>query len=342
MRTMVFCILVTGAASLSVFGVNLTPSGTSASPVDSRQVYVRPDTTLRVLSGYAFEVRHSASVEAKARITADRVASVLNIFGPRLAIRPEVILLVLAPEDWADHTSFPVYGMPHILEGRTLIVAGADNPFWRGFLPDPATLPNDAAAALRRVYDDGAGGLSAAVFFDLLAIHELGHAFTSQAGVRTQRRWMGEFLPNLILHAWVEEAAPELLPALTLLADLVVAAGPGKHPYTTIADIEEHYGRVAREHPENYGWYQLRWQQGARRLYEVGGTEALDRLWAALRDHTDPLDDAAFVALLDNRVHRTLGDFVRNWDSETASPPPLRFRRSERAGASQPRQRTLR
>jgi hypothetical protein len=323
MRTIAIGLLVAGIAAGPVAGLTLAPAGAPASSSASQQVSAPPDTTLRELPGYAFPVRHSTSLEATARVMADRVASVLDLFGPRLAIRPEVVLLVLGPDDWAEYTSFPVYGMPHILGGRTLIVAGEDNAFWRRQVPDPASLPDDAAAAVRRVYAGGSGEVSAAAFFDLLAIHELGHAFNGQAGVRTQRRWLGEFLPNLMLHAWVEEAAPDLLPRLTLLPDLVVAAGPGNHPYTTLAELEEHYGRIAREHPENYGWYQLRWHQGARRVYEAAGAQVLERLWAALRDHPDPLDDDAFLALLD-RVDQSLGDFVRNWDAETRSPPPFR------------------
>jgi hypothetical protein len=256
---------------------------------------------------------------------ADRVASVLDLFGPRLGIRPDVTLLVLSPGDWFNHTRFPVYGMPHILGGSALIVAGEDNDFWRSFLPDPATLPDAAAAELRRVYADDSGAISGAAFFDLLAIHELGHAFNSQAGVLTQRLWMGEFLPNLILHAWVEEAAPELLPALTLFPDLLVAAGPGDHPFTSLAELEENYWQIGQQHPQNYGWYQVRWHQGARRVYEAAGPQVVDRLWTALRDHPDPLDDDAFLTLLDERVDRTLGDLVRNWDAETVSPPLLRL-----------------
>jgi hypothetical protein len=305
----------------------LGPPVPPATSLAHQQAAGSPDTTLVDMPGYAFPVRHSPSVEAKARVMADRVASVLDLLGPRLGIRPEVIMLVPAPEDWADHTRLPIYGLPHILGGRTLVVAGEDNPFWRGQIPDPASVPDDVAAALRRVYDDGTSGVSAAPFFDLLAIHELGHAFINQAGVRTQRRWMDELLPNLILHAWVEDAAPELLPALTLLADLVVAAGPGNHPFTTLAEIDAHYARIARDHSENYAWYQVRLHQGARRIYEAAGAEVLDRLWAALRDNPDPLDDAALLALLDNRVHPAVGDFVRSWDAQTWSPPPLRLRR---------------
>jgi uncharacterized protein len=310
------------SATLAAFAVLLAfASG------EARSLAPSPALDLRDLEGYAFEVRYSPGLEGRTRAMADQVASVLDRFGPRLGITPEVTLLVLAEAHWADHTPFPVYGMPHILGARTLIVAGEDNPMWRGFLPDPAALeadhPAEVAAAFRRVYGDGAGGLTAAPFFDLLAIHELGHAFDAQAGVGTQRRWLGEFLPNLLLHSWVEEAAPELLPALTLLPDFGVAAGPGSHPFTTLAELEEHYVRIGQEHPANYGWYQFRWQQGARRLHEAGGSDALDRLWAALRDTPERLDDDALLELLDTRVHRALGDLVRGWDAEPLDPPAL-------------------
>jgi hypothetical protein len=327
MRSIAFRILIAGAAFLQASAMAFVPPAAAVSPLDRQQLSSPLDTALIDLRGYPFPVRHSPLLEARARTMADHVVSVLELFGPRFETQPAIVLLVLASQDWAAHTGFPIYGMPHILEGRTLIVAGEDNPFWRGQLPDPASLPDDVAEALRYAYDDGDGGLSAAAFFDLLAIHELGHAFIDQSGLQTQRRWMGEFLPNLILHAWVEEEARELLPALTLIADLVVAAGPGAHPFTTLADIDRHYVRIAREHSDNYAWYQLRWHQGARRLYEAAGTGALDRLWTALRDHPDPMDDAAFLQLLDDRVHRALGDFVRNWDAENLSPAPLHLPR---------------
>jgi len=305
-----------------------SPAGSLAGPASAAPAA----QDLLSIDGYAFQVRASPGQEGRARRIADMVASTLEHFAPRLGFTPEVELLVLAEAHWADHTRFPVYGMPHILGGRTLIVAAEDNPMWRSFLPDPADLPEPDAEAVRRVYRDASGPLTAAPFFDLLAIHELGHAFTSQGEIRVQRLWMGEFLPNLILHAWVEERAPELLPALTLLPDLGVAAGPGSHPFTTLDELEEHYVRMGPQHPDNYGWYQFRWHQGARRLYEAGGTVTLDRLWSALRDTPEPLDDGAFVELLGRRVHPALGSYVRSWDAETRNPPNLRARRGANAG----------
>jgi uncharacterized protein len=279
------------------------------------------------LEGYAFQVRASPGQEGRARAMADMVASTLAHFAPRLGITPEVELLVLAQGDWAEHADFPVYGMPHILGGRTLIVASEENPFWQGQIPDPASVPEEVARALRHVYGDGAGGLLGAPFFDLLAIHELGHAYAAQARVGMQRNWMGEFFPNLLLHAWVEEVAPEHLPALTLFPEVVVARGSGAFEFSRLADVEERVGEVVTRNPENYGWFQSRWHQGARRVYEAAGSEVVERLWNALRDTQERLDDEAFLALLDTRVHPALGHLVRAWDQETEAPPAVRIPR---------------
>jgi hypothetical protein len=227
--------------------------------------------------------------------------------------------------------------MPHILGGAPSSWPARTTPCgWRSFLPDP-TPSRGGCDAVVRVYGTAPAGSPAAPFFDLLAIHELGHAFTSQAGSRTQRLWMGEFLPNLILHAWVEEAAPELLPALTLLPDLVVAPGLGATAFTTLAELEENYALIGRQHP------------GELRLVPVplapGGPAALRGGWergpgSALGrapGHPGPLDDEAFVELLDPGSTRpsapTSGTGMRR-----PGPPPAptgpRGERSRRPGGS--------
>jgi uncharacterized protein len=319
------------AFALAVAPAQAAPAPTQPAPAHPAPTLVVPASDLVALSGYPFPVRASPGEERRAHEMAAKVASTLTHFATRLGITPEIELRVLAERDWATHANFPVYGMPHITGGRTLIVASQENPFWRENLPDLATLPEPVADAVRAVYGDGRGGLRGAPFFDLLAIHELGHAYVVQAGVPMQRNWMGEFFPNVMLHAWVEEAAPEHLPALTLLPDVMVAQGSGDFEFTRLADIEERIGEVVGRNPANYGWFQMRWHQGARRVYRAAGSEVLDRLWDALRETPNRLDDEAFLALLDTRVHLSLGHLVRSWDPETAAPPPVQIGRDLRA-----------
>ena len=51
----------------------------------------------------------------------------------------------------------------------------------------------------------------------LLALHELGHAFHQQGGLKMHRNWMGELFCNILLHTYIAENEPEQLPALTVL-----------------------------------------------------------------------------------------------------------------------------
>lgn len=59
----------------------------------------------------------------------------------------------------------------------------------------------------------------------------------------------------------------------TLLVDLVVAAGPGDHPFTTLAEIDEHYARIAREYGERL------------RAEKLDRHEAVHAIGAVLAEH---------------------------------------------------------
>jgi hypothetical protein len=75
-------------------------------------------------------------------------------------------------------------------------VAAEDNALWKSFIPPSEQLPPSLAAQIKEVYskDDA---LTMQPFFDLLALHELGHAFHQQAGLTMQRKWMGELFCNI-------------------------------------------------------------------------------------------------------------------------------------------------
>ena len=110
--------------------------------------------------------------------------------------------------DWARYKKFPVYGMPHYNDDRTLVLAAEDNAFWKSYIPPLEQLPEDLREQIRKVYSRPDGSLSMQAFFDLLAIHELGHAFHMQAGLTTQRKWMGELFVNILLHTYIAENEP--------------------------------------------------------------------------------------------------------------------------------------
>ncbi|RYE14560.1 MAG: hypothetical protein EOP51_27950 [Sphingobacteriales bacterium] len=225
--------------------------------------------------------------------------------------------MILAPGDWGNYAAKgAVYGMPHYTTNQTLIVASEDNPFWKSFTPPIDKLPPALAAQLIKAYTDKSGNLSMQPFFDLLAIHELAHAYHNQAGLTMQRRWMGEFFANLMLHTYIAEQEPELLPALTLFPQLVISQGTQGFTFTTLTDFEDKYDDIARQNPRNYGWYQCKLHAAAADVYNAGGSDVIKKLWVALKKDKTKLNDADLIALFTEDVHQSVADVQLKWNGK--------------------------
>src|SRR5690606_15594021 len=134
-------------------------------------------------------------------------------FQDEINFTPKTKLYILAPQDWKAVAAQPlqeVYGFPHNIDQERLAIATTDNDFWRSFLPDVKQLPPVLAAAIKLAYGKEGGSYSMMPFFDLLALHEMGHSYTTQAGLKMQRNWMGELFVNIMLHTYVAEKQPAL------------------------------------------------------------------------------------------------------------------------------------
>ena len=238
----------------------------------------------------------------------------MGFYKTLIAFEPAVQVLILDPADWKKYTKFPVYGMPHYNDNQTLIIASRDNDFWKSFVPPLEKLPKDLAEQISLTYNNGNGTLTMQPFFDLLAIHELGHAFHSQGGLTMQRKWMGELFANLLLHTYIAENEPEQLPALTIFPKMVIAGGTDGLKYTSLNDLENRYDEIGEQHPQNYGWYQSRWHWAAGDIYNRGGTTVFTKLWEALKLQKDKLNDDALASFLSGNVHQSVADVLLKWD----------------------------
>lgn len=268
---------------------------------------------LTELEGPSTKTFYSAGSHAQALDMAERCDSVLAFYSRIIGFEPTVTLLVLSQADWSTHTGFPVYGMPHYVDDK-LIVASEDNAFWKSFIPPMDALPADLAKEITDAYTDTSGTLTMRGFFDLLAIHELGHAFHMQGELTMQRLWMGELFANILLHTYIAERETDLLPALTVFPRMVVAStDPSTLAYTTLNELETNYNLIGQRYPNNYGWYQCRWHMSAGTIYDEGGIAAFSRLWDALKTQKDILDDEAFAVLLARDAHQSVADVLVNW-----------------------------
>lgn len=269
---------------------------------------------LAALDGYKTIVYFSEGNDERAKVVASRMDNVLDFYNAIIDFEPEVTMLILNPVDWPRFTDFPVYGMAHYMGNKPLVIASENNAFWNSFIPPIDQLPKELADKIKSTYVDESGILTMQPFFDLLAIHELAHAYHFQAELRMQRKWMGELFCNILLHTYVAEKEPEQLPALTIFPQMVIAGGKEGYKYTQLNDIEERYDEIGQQHPQNYGWFQCRWHSSAADIYDDGGVETFVKLWNAFSSQKEELDDEKFAEFLSNEVHQSVADVLLKWN----------------------------
>lgn len=261
-----------------------------------------------------FTVYFSNGYQARATEISNLVDTAFTYYANQLSFQPKVDLLVLAEADWSTYSRFRlVYGMPHYDDQRTLIVAAQDNPFWKSFIPPLSDLPGQWKSALKNTYGVPNGSISAIAFFDILALHELAHAFHMQANINLQRKWMGELFCNIMTHSFVAEKKPQLLPALTVFPNFVVAGGYQQYKFTSLEELEKNYDLIGLEYPQNYGWYQCNWHKAAAHFYDHHGPAFGQQIWKAFKSQPSTLSDADWKTFLRTQQLAPLVKLLENW-----------------------------
>lgn len=269
---------------------------------------------LNHLKGHNLDTYYSEGAKTQAQQMAALSDNVITFYSTAINFKPTVTLLVLSPADWNTYTTFPVYGMPHYPNKETLVVAAEDNDFWKSMLPPLDTLPKELAQQISTTYVDANGNITMRGFFDLLAIHELGHAYHEQGDLTMQRKWIGELFSNMFLHNYIAEKKPELLPALTIFPKMVInSTNKTDLKYTSLSAFEENYGLIASQFPQNYGWYQCRLHAAAGTIYDQAGVAAFQKLWKVLQATNETLNDNELAELLSKSVHESVANIQVNW-----------------------------
>jgi hypothetical protein len=279
------------------------------------------------LGGYPFEVRYSDGALLRARAAAD-VAANAYAYLSRLftGVDPDIAVIVADKADWQSRQP---YGLPffndddgQIRPGIVVMPAGSGD-FWIGMGQDIRDASPRGYARLLAAYPDGAGGLDLQPFFDLVTIHELGHAFEVLGDLRLPAFWLGEIFANLALHAFVATRQPKSLSTLEVLSTVGarsrrLGARMRAEGYSTLEELEAHY--TGGDHPMsplNYVWYQYRWQRLAAKMFNADGEDGLVRFWDCFhgtdRAGSGEVTAASLAPLLRAEVSETLGRAIRNW-----------------------------
>jgi hypothetical protein len=279
------------------------------------------------LGGFPFEVRYSHGFVLRAR-TAAKVSAAACTYFSRLfsGLEPDIALIVANESDWESRQP---YGLPFFNddEGQirpgVVVIPARGGEIWIAMGEDIRRASPRGYRKLLAVYPDGGGGLDLQPFFDLVTVHELGHAFETFGSRRLPTAWLGEIFANLALHAFVATMRPESLKTLETLS--IVGAGSRRlsarmrsEGYSTLEELEAHYAGGGRPmNPLNYVWYQYRWQRLAARVFEADGEGGLVRFWEFFhpnnRTGSGGGTAATLARVLETEVSRTLGQSVRGW-----------------------------
>jgi hypothetical protein len=279
------------------------------------------------LSGYPFEVRYSEGALIRARVAADVTAEAFDYLSGLFAgVEPDIAVIVADEGDWESRQP---YGLPFFNDDQgqvrpgILVMPAGSGDFWRAMGEDLRETSKYGYARLRATYPDGAGGVNLQPFFDLVTIHELGHAFQVLGDLRLPTFWLGEIFANLTLHSFIATRRPDRLNTLEELSIVGsqsrrLSARMRAEGYVTLEDLEVHYtGGESPMSPLNYVWYQYRWQRLAAKVFDVDGEDALIRLWnsfhAVDRFDASPVATSAVAALLEDEVSPTLGRAIKEW-----------------------------
>ena len=121
-------------------------------------------------------------------------------------VEPDIAVIVPDERDWESRQPYglPFFNDDHgqIRPGVVVMPAGSGE-FWWAMGQDLHEASPRSYRRLLSTYPDGGGGLDLQPFFDLVTIHELGHAFEVLGDLRLPTFWLGEIFANLALHAFV-------------------------------------------------------------------------------------------------------------------------------------------
>ncbi len=263
------------------------------------------------------KVYYSSDAKERAIKILDNVAKAEHFFQSEFNVKADYTLLVLSPADWKTYAHpNAIYGIPHFLPDGRLVVAAENNDFWKRNAPFIDKIPNELATILKETYTDKNGEIALTDFFDLLAVHELGHAFQHAAGMLKQRTWLNETFCNVLLHTYLAEKNPAQLPYLTVFPQVAIQSFPAERlKYNTLEDFEKYYNEIATKHPDNYGWYQCRFHVLAAEIYDLGGKDVMKKMLDILMNQNEKLNDDDLTDLL-IKAHPALEQAITNWNNQ--------------------------
>jgi hypothetical protein len=211
-------------------------------------------------------VFYSPGFESRAEEVAPLIEDARDFYRKKLGFNVDLSVALLDRAQWEKMTRVP-YGLPFFSEPPHVAFLPATHD---GVVAaDTLALRNAATPKmLSRLRSAGyTFDQAAAKTVDLIGLHELGHTYAFQLGIRDGRpnKWLNEFLASYFAYAYLRERKPRLATVFQVMtAETSAVAPPQKH--TSLSDFEKYYVGVG---PSNYGWYQGRFFARVAEVYDA-------------------------------------------------------------------------
>ena len=209
-------------------------------------------------------VYYASGYEKRAADVRPLVEEAMEFYESNLNVKQEFSAAILTRDQWTKHIQGIPYGLPFVSDNIAVLPATNDGVITAGAI---AMKPNVSATTLKKIKQSGYDYETGAMKFnDLIALHELGHVYTSAYGIKSPTKWFHEFLAQYFVHAFLEEKHPKLADFFQAMAMNVYLEGLQHPQYTSLEDFERLYSGVGAD---NYAWYQGKFLQKAAQIYNA-------------------------------------------------------------------------
>jgi hypothetical protein len=261
------------------------------------------------LAGFDFPVKVSRGLEKKGDSVATRTQRAHRYFRQLIGGNPKITVYVLSPEDWESQKVGVTYGLAVYDTGK-LFIAGMPNDLWKRAIQLVAEHLPEQMPALEKMYSLGGANFDLGSFYELIALHELGHAFEQQGGLNFPRHWMSELFANQCLHTYLATQEPTGLPTLTTFPEIFHNLPTSLFSPTGLPAFETLYPNL----PDlTYLWYQTRLHVDAKQIFDERGESALIGLAKQFKEPKPDVSDEELSEILTNSVSPTAGKIIPTW-----------------------------
>jgi hypothetical protein len=272
---LVYGALISGTGQIWIDKVNFEVVDTSVRTTGQKNIEIPPDRFDTLLTTFQLDTLngriktiYTKGYELRAKTMQSLVEKCSEFYEQKFPdLKFTVQLLLLNKSDWNKLEIGLPYGMPNSLTTRDKLMIAADKNAVGKLFGGADTLADN-------ILSD----------FDYIALHELGHNFLMrQRKTDAKQNWANEFLASYFAICYIKESK---IPAGLPQKDQTNF----KPQHKTLKDFEDLYLQVG---PENYAWYQGKFQELGYRLYpkyKIDLIRTFIENYSISGKHLDPID----------------------------------------------------